>query len=80
MGYGYVQWNCTIGDGGSEKIHTVEKYTSNVLDRTKDQKILVVLMHDYSQTTLESLPGIIDGLRDMGYVLLPLFPESCMVM
>lgn len=75
--YGYVDWNSATGDG--EEIISAEQSTYNIVETSNDQKILVILMHDYSENTLEALPNIIDGLRDKGYTLLPLFYESAMV-
>lgn len=72
--YGYVDWDLMTGDGNG--IVSVEDSISNVLDHTNDRKLIVVLMHDYSKNTLAALPEIIQGLRDQGYVLLPLFYES----
>ena len=77
LGYGYVDWNSATGDGVYHA--TPEEYRDNVLTATGGRSILVVLMHDYSGTTLAALPEIIEGLRAQGYVLLPLFYESTMV-
>ena len=77
LGYGYVDWNSATGDGIYHA--TAEEYRDNVLKNTEGRNILVVLMHDYSGTTLAALPSIIEGLRAQGYVLLPLFYESTMV-
>ena len=75
--YGYVDWNSATGDGGS--LVSPNQSVANILETTNDRKFLVVLMHDYSENTLEALPRIIEGLRDQGYTLLPLFYESTMV-
>ena len=77
LGYGYVDWNSATGDGIYHA--SAEEYRDNVLNATGGRSILVVLMHDYSGTTLAALPEIIEGLRAQGYVLLPLFYESTMV-
>ena len=73
-GYGYVDWNVSTGDGGL--VLSPQEYRDNVLKHTYDMKILVVLMHDYSKNTLAALPEIIEGLKDQGYIFLPLFNES----
>lgn len=78
-GYGYVDWNSQTGDGSSKTACGVEQSIANVVDTTNNRKFLVVLMHDYSETSLQALPSIIEGLRDKGYTLLPLFYESKMV-
>lgn len=75
--YGYVDWNSATGDG--EEVISPSQSVKNILDNTNDRKFLVVLMHDYSENTLEALPDIIEGLKEQGYTLLPLFYESTMV-
>ncbi|MBR2810496.1 MAG: polysaccharide deacetylase [Solobacterium sp.] len=77
LGYGYVDWNIMTGDGTTWM--TPQAYRDNILLHTDGRKILVVLMHDYSPNSLIALPEIIDGLREQGYTLLPLFYESSMV-
>ena len=76
-GYGWVDWNSATGDG--MEIMTPAEYRDNVLKKTGGRKLLVVLMHDYSANTLTALPEIITGLRNQGYILLPLFYESSMI-
>lgn len=74
IGYGYVDWNSATGDGGA--ILSPDQFRDNVLNNTGGKQILVVLMHDYSRNTLKALPEIIEGLREQGYILLPLFRGS----
>ena len=76
-GYQFFDWNVLAGDseasqfvGGSTP---KDRIVSNVLDGAsyyaeKDSPICV-LMHDNpgKDTTVEALPEIIEGLRDMGY-------------
>ena len=73
--YAWVDWNSATGDGGA-RILSANEYRDNVLNNTNGKKLLVVLMHDYSDNTLIALPEIIEGLSDQGYVFLPLFYES----
>lgn len=77
LGYGYVDWNSATGDG--MELLSPQEYRDNVLNKTGGRNVLVVLMHDYSENTLAALPEIIDGLRNQGYTLLPLFYESAMI-
>lgn len=76
IGYRYVDWNSSSGDGAG--VLPVDLLRSNVLDNTNNKKIIVVLMHDYSENTLIALPDIIDGLSKQGYTFLPLFHDSVM--
>lgn len=77
-GLGYVDWNCATGDG-LPGVLTTEKAYQNAISSVGEQKIVVMLMHDYSTATLEALPEIIDTLKAEGYLLMPLFRESVMI-
>ncbi|HAL11015.1 MAG TPA: hypothetical protein DCP22_01700 [Ruminococcaceae bacterium] len=77
-GLGYVDWNCATGDGLPGAL-TTEKAYQNAIGSVGEQKIVVMLMHDYSTATLEALPEIIDTLKAEGYLLMPLFRESVMI-
>ncbi len=72
--YAWVDWNSATGDGG--RVLSPQEFRDNVLDNTNGIKLLVVLMHDYSDNTLIALPEIIEGLADQGYYFLPLFYDS----
>mgnify|MGYP003294087992 CR=1 FL=1 len=74
--YGWVDWSAQDGDGGG--IADKDKAFKNLKDSI-DEDIEVVLMHDYSQTTLAILPQIIEYLESKNYILLPLFYESIKV-
>ncbi|MBQ1810854.1 MAG: polysaccharide deacetylase family protein [Erysipelotrichaceae bacterium] len=74
IGYGYVDWDTTTGDGKNSG--TVEEYIHGVLDVSADYDVMVVLMHDYSVNTYKALPTIINGLKEQGFIFLPLFYES----
>ena len=77
-GLGYVDWNCATGEGLPGAL-TTEKAHQNAIGSVGEQKIVVMLMHDYSTATLEALPEIIDTLKAEGYLLMPLFRESVMI-
>ena len=66
--------------GGSlPGVLTTEKAYQNAVSSVGEQKIVVMLMHDYSAATLEALPDIIDTLKAKGYMMMPLFRESVMI-
>lgn len=76
MNYGWVDWTASNGDGG----WVGDKQTAiNNLKKTINEDIEVILFHDYSYATLDSLPEVIEYLRKEKYILLPLFYESKMV-
>lgn len=78
-GYTWVDWTVDSGDSWGSDVANTSLIKSNVLAASKEQNIMVVLFHEWSQPTLEAMPDIIDSLRASGYILLPLFPESIMV-
>ena len=59
---------------------TAEQALENVKYTTADyEKIIVVLMHDFSAASLEALPDIIEWLRGEGFILLPPYYDSVMI-
>ena len=76
-GYKYVDWNCYTGDGSNDLMAKHDAYYY-YQDTCKDD-ILVILMHDYTYSTLNNLEKIINDLKDRGYILLPLTNKSIMV-
>ena len=78
LGYGYVDWTAATGDG--IEVASPEEYYENVLGRYNwGGDLQVVLMHDYSQSSLTCLPWVIDAFAGQGYIFLPLFYESSVV-
>ena len=85
-GYQYFDWNVLAGD--SEPSQFVngstpkDKIVSNVLTEAKafakTNSPICVLMHDNpgKDTTVEALPEIIEGLKDMGYTFATLTYDS----
>lgn len=76
MGYGWVDWTASNGDGGYIKD---TQTAMNNFKNTINQDIEVILFHDYSYITLSILPEVIEYLQNQNYILLPLFYESKMV-
>ena len=76
MGYGWIDWTASNGDGGWVGDKQTALYN---LKSTINEDIEVILFHDYSNATLAALPDAIEYLRANNYVLLPLFYESKMV-
>ena len=78
-GYVWADWTVDAGDSwGSDRANSA-LIKSNVMAATKEQNIMVVLFHEWSQPTIDVMPEIIEGLQEKGYIFLPLFPESMMV-
>ncbi|KHD35973.1 xylanase [Clostridium acetobutylicum] len=64
----YVDWNICSGDADAHYVSR-EKIISNVKKQCKDQKIIVILMHDsyYKKTTVESISEIVKYLKEKDY-------------
>ena len=76
-GYKYVDWTCETGDGSDKRLAQKSEWNW-YKDTCKDQKIMVLLMHDYHQGTIDILNDIIKDLKSKGYLILPLSNKSVM--
>lgn len=76
LGYGWVDWTAENGDG---KDIQSKSQAWSMLSSMLNEKIEVILFHDYNSITTNSLEETIKYLRDKGYILLPLFYESNMI-
>lgn len=76
-GYSYFDWNVSSGDANASLV-SYTKITNYVLSGAKGKNSICVLMHDASgkTTTVQALPGIIEGLTAQGYSFAALTPET----
>jgi peptidoglycan/xylan/chitin deacetylase (PgdA/CDA1 family) len=78
-GLTWIDWTVDSGDSwGSDDVGP-ELIKANIREAAKDQKIMVILCHEWSKDSLDAMPSIIKYLDKKGYIFLPLFPESVMV-
>lgn len=77
MGYGYIDWIGNAYDSGNTK--TAAYVSSNVIWQARQDKITVILMHDWRTETLTALRTIVETLKAENYLFLPLFKESSTV-
>ena len=75
-GYGWVDWTANDGDG--KALYSTDQAWNNLYSTVND-KIEVILFHDYNSITTQILPDVINYLRENGYEIYPLFYESNMV-
>lgn len=76
-GYKWVDWNASAWDAGFANMNYDGLTISNhILKTIADQKIAVVLCHDFNYGTYDALDIVIPELKSRGYVFLPMFPES----
>ena len=74
-GYGWIDWLGNAYDSGGYN-YSAAHTSSTVIWQARQEKIYVVLMHDWVNNTLYSLKSIVTTLRKDNYVFLPLFKES----
>ena len=74
MGYGYIDWTLTTGDG--EANLSPDEFFYFVVDSSSKYSVMTVLMHDYSKNTALCLGDMIDILREQGFIFLPLSYNS----
>ena len=74
-GYQWMDWIGNAMDAGSNGYDSAH-IASNVIWQSKQDKITVILMHDWNINTLGALKQIVNTLRNQNYLFLPLFKES----
>lgn len=76
-GYAFIDWNVTNGDARSNK-YTAAQAIANVKQQVKNQKEVVILMHDSStkKPTADALPEIITFLKEKGYRFEAIHPDT----
>lgn len=72
-GYGWVDWTAQDGDG--KGISSWDQGW-NIFTGSINDKIEVILFHDYNRITTEILPSAIAYLQENGYQIYPLFYDS----
>ena len=78
LGYGWIDWSANAYDSGNTA-HLAPKTAVNVIWQVRQEKISVVLMHDWRLSTLDALEKIVTTLQKENYLFLPLFKESSTV-
>lgn len=74
-GFGWIDWLGNAYDSGGYNYSSAHT-SSAVIWQARQEKIYVVLMHDWVNNTLRALNSIVTTLRKDNYVFLPLFKES----
>ena len=76
-GIEYYDWNIDSKDA-TNPIPSSAEITSNVLNNAKGKDEVIILFHDLANktTTVEALPDVIEGLQNMGFVILPIGEDT----
>ena len=77
MGYGHIDWIGNAYDSGDTKSSAY--VSSTVVWQARQDKVTVVLMHDWRSETLAALRTIVETLKAENYLFLPLFKESSLI-
>lgn len=77
-GYGWIDWSANAFDSGTN-VKTSAYIRNTVVWQVRQEKISVVLMHDWRLETLGALDYIVNTLKAENYLFLPLFKESSTV-
>lgn len=79
-GIRYYDWNVANRDA-TGVTYTADELVENVISNVVEYKTTVVLMHDVSgkETTVESLPKLIEELQAMGVVILPITDSTPLI-
>ena len=75
LGYGWIDWSGNAYDSGNTE-YSSEYTARTVIWQVRQEKISVVLMHDWRLGTLGALDTIVTTLQAENYLFLPLFKES----
>ena len=76
-GYQWMDWVGNAFDSGDNN-YSSATIAKQVIKQSREDKITVILMHDWNVRTLGALDTIIPTLREENYLFLPLFKESVM--
>lgn len=79
-GYGWIDWTVDSGDSWGKDTASPKLIMKQIKKAAKDQKVMVVLCHEWSKDTEKALPEMIEYLEGEGYIFLPLFYDSSMVL
>ena len=76
-GYQWMDWVGNAFDSGDNN-YSSATIAKQVIKQSREDKVTVILMHDWNLQTLGALDTIIPTLREENYLFLPLFKESVM--
>lgn len=76
-GYQWMDWVGNAFDAGDNN-YSSATIARAVIKQSREDKVTVILMHDWNVRTLAALDTIIPTLRKENYLFLPLFEESVM--
>jgi peptidoglycan/xylan/chitin deacetylase (PgdA/CDA1 family) len=78
-GDGWIDWTVDSSDSWGADNTSPKIIMKQIKKAAKDQKIMVILFHEWSENSEKAMPQVIEYLEDQGYIFLPLFYDSVMV-
>lgn len=80
QGITYYDWNALNGDAVTNEL-SADKLIDNIMTSVRQNNTSIVLMHDMQSrhTTVESLQGLIDTLKEEGYEILPIDEDTPLI-
>jgi len=77
LGYQWIDWSCNAYDAGPEDtLPSGPGEAQTLFWQVTSMPIAVILSHDWNWRTCQALEIAVPQLRELGYVFLPLFPQS----
>ncbi|MBR0400096.1 MAG: polysaccharide deacetylase family protein [Mogibacterium sp.] len=78
-GHGWIDWTIDSSDSWGTGNTSPKIIMKQIKKAAKDQKIMVILFHEWSENSQKAMPQVIEYLTEQNYIFLPLFYDSMMV-
>lgn len=78
-GHGWIDWTIDSSDSWGADNTSPKIIMKQIKKAAKDQKIMVILFHEWSENSQKAMPQVIEYLAERNYIFLPLFYDSMMV-
>ena len=78
-GDGWIDWTVDSSDSWGTDNTSPKIIMKQIKEAAKEQKIMVILFHEWSENSEKAMPQVIEYLDKQGYIFLPLFYDSVMV-
>ena len=77
MGMKWIDWSCNAYDAGAaDTLPDASAESHNIVSQVKTMDIAMILSHDWNYNTLGAMKKAVPQLKELGYIFLPLLPQS----